>query len=146
MSFLSFQLLDDPSVEPSTDQPFNERADFQCMFQSTLNGQSIMYCAEMDGIVSDESLDLETCDLNECDFVELKLKSLLWGQNDQFIHKLRHWWSQCFLVKIKKIIVGIRDGNVVSNLSQLDVADIPKRAQVFSIIKFVFILFKTQLI
>lgn len=102
------------------------------MFQSTLNGQRILYCAEMDGIESDESLDLATCDLNECNFVELKLKSLQYGENDRYIHKLRHWWCQCFLVKIKKIIVGARVENSVSDLSELNVADIPQKAKVFS--------------
>lgn len=102
------------------------------MFQSTLNGQRILYCAEMDGIESDESLDLETCDLNERNFVELKLKLLSYGENDHYIHKLRHWWCQCFLVKINKIIVGSRVGNSVSNLSELSVADIPQKAKVFS--------------
>lgn len=129
----------DPSMKPTTDTPFNECEDFQCMFQSTLNGQRILYCAEMDGIESDELIDFETCDLNGCNFVELKLKkeSTLRPTN-QYFDNLRHWWSQCFLVKIKKIIIGVRTDDVVSELSHIDVDDIPKLAHVISIFKFIY--------
>lgn len=125
--------LGDPLEKPSTHIPYNECEDFQCMFQSTLNGQRILYCAEMDGIESDELLDLTTRDLNECNFVELKLSINTSEQTERYFAKLRHWWSQCFLVKIQKIIIGTRTKDVVSELSHLDVADIPKLAHVISI-------------
>lgn len=129
--------LDDPSKEPSTTEPYNECEDFQCMFESTLNGQRVIYCAEMDGIESDELLDLENCDLNKCKFVELKLSSTKIDRNDKYDHKfLRHCWSQCFLVKVNKVIVGMRRGNTVTNLSYLDIADIPRLAKVFALFNF----------
>lgn len=91
----------------------------------------------MDGIESDELLDLENCDLNECKFVELKLSSIKIDLNDKNVHKfLRHCWSQCFLVKVNKVIVGMRRGNTVTNLSYLDIADIPRLAKVFALFNF----------
>lgn len=126
--------LDDPNIKPSTDIPFNECEDFSCMFRSTLEGQRILYCAEMDGIESDEAHDLSTYDLNKCNFVELKLKLRESSENQMSNYrrkKLLHWWSQCFLVKIRKIIVGIRDGNgILNEISHINVEDIPKQAQV----------------
>lgn len=65
------------------------------MFSTTLNGQRILYGAEMDGIESDHSYDLNDVDLNQLNFVELKVK--IREQNHrqkQNYHrfKLRNWW------------------------------------------------------
>lgn len=126
--------LDNPSKKPPTNVPVNEAEEFCCMFSTTLNGQRILYGAEMDGIESNDTHDLNNADLNQFKFVELKVK--LREQNhrqNQNYHrfKLRNWWCQSFLVNIKKIIVGTRtvDG-IVNELSTVDIEDIPKQCQV----------------
>lgn len=104
------------------------------MFKTTLNGQRLLYGAEMDGIESDTTFDLNTKDLNECQFVELKVK--LREQHERqrqnyYRYKLRNWWCQCFLAKIDKIIVGTRKENgVVTELSDVYVRDIPRQVKV----------------
>lgn len=92
----------------------------------------------MDGIDSEQPLDLNKIDLNQCKFVELKVK--LREQNHKqkqnlFRFKQRNWWCQCFLVNIKKIIVGTRtpDG-IVNEISTIDLRDIPKQCQVRNIL------------
>lgn len=94
-----------------------------------------MYGAEMDGILSDEILDLDTVDLNKLHFVELKVKLKEERENQKRNYlkfKLRNWWCQCFLVNIKRIIVGIRNQNgIVHQLTDVDVHSIPKQVKVF---------------
>lgn len=114
--------------------PVNECDEFCCLFSATLNGQRILYGAEMDGIESDQMLDLNSIDLNRCKFIELKVKlreqHARQRQNYQRF-KLRNWWAQCFLVNVQKVIVGTRtqDG-IVDELTEMKVKDIPKQCQV----------------
>lgn len=87
----------------------------------------------MDGIESEDSLDIESVDLNECEFVELKVKILQTEkQKRNFLRfALKEWWCQCFLANIKKIIVGLRNENgIVRELSTFYVSDIPNQAKV----------------
>lgn len=104
------------------------------MFSTDLNGQSLLYGAEMDGIESSVRCDLNSIDLNECNFVELKVK--LREQNERqktnyHRFKLRNWWCQTFLANIQKIIVGTRNSNgIIENISNLSVKDIPKQNRV----------------
>lgn len=129
-----FPIQDDPSEKPRTDDPVNEGDEFCCIFSTTLNGQRILYGAEMDGIESETPFDLNKVDLNRCRFVELKVKLREQHHKQQqnyFRFKLRNWWCQSFLVNIKKIIVGTRTNDgIVDGLSTLDVKDIPKQCQV----------------
>lgn len=104
------------------------------MFSTTLNGQRILYGAEMDGIDCDQHLNLNLVDLNQCKFIELKVKlqEKHHRQQQNFLRfKLRNWWCQCFLVNIREIIVGTRNDNgIVRNISTMTVKDIPKQCQV----------------
>ncbi|XP_055305374.1 decapping nuclease DXO homolog [Sitodiplosis mosellana] len=131
--FEQYILTDKPSEKPPTNVAVNEAEEFCCMFSTTLNGQRILYGAEMDGIESDDTNDLDHVDLNQFKFVELKVK--LREQNHrqkQNYHrfKLRNWWCQSFLVNIKRIIVGTRTSDgIVNELSTVDVRDIPKQCQ-----------------
>lgn len=104
------------------------------MFSTTLNGQRILYGAEMDGIEGEKPSDLNKVDLNQCKFIELKVKLREQHQRQQQNYlrfKLRNWWCQSFLVNIKKIIVGTRtDDGIVDELSTLDVRDITKQCKV----------------
>lgn len=104
------------------------------MYSTTLNGKRLLYGAEMDGIESVDSVDLESVDLNKCKFVEVKVK--LREQHDKqkqnFLRfKLRNWWCQSFLVNIQKIVFGTRNNaGIVTDLSTLSVKDIPKQVRV----------------
>lgn len=128
-------ISDDPSKKPAANEPVNECDEFCCMFSATLNGQKILYGAEMDGIECEQPFDdINRADLNQCNFIELKVK--LREQNErqkQNLHrfKQRNWWCQCFLVNIKKIIVGTRTNNgMVIEITTTNVRDIPKKCQV----------------
>lgn len=88
----------------------------------------------MDGIESDVKRDLIKSDLNELNFIELKV-NLRPAHEKQKInfnrYKLRNWWCQCFLANIKKILIGTRsqDG-IVNELSALEVKNIPRLVRV----------------
>lgn len=134
MSFDNLNSTDDPCVEPITGIPVDENKEFCCMFSATLNGNKLLYGAEMDGIEEDAPIDIESINFNKCKFVELKVK--LREQNERQKHnycrfKLRNWWCQTFLANIKKIIVGTRnEDGIVDDVSVLQVGDIPKQNKV----------------
>lgn len=102
------------------------------MFSATLNGNRLLYGAEMDGIEEDTSMEI--IDFNKCNFVELKVKLREKNerQKQNFCRfKLRNWWCQTFLANVQKIIVGTRnDGGIVDGVSVLTVRDIPKQNKV----------------
>lgn len=104
------------------------------MFRSKLEGIDLIYGAEMDGIESNCEVDLNTMDLNQLNFIELKvkLKAERPNQHRNYLKfNMRNWWCQCFLVNIKKIIVGMRNSDgIIEQISHLDTRDIPKKTQV----------------
>lgn len=87
----------------------------------------------MDGMNCKAACDIDTVDLNECKFIELKVKLL---QSDKqkrnfFRYTLRNWWCQCFLANIKEIVVGYRnEDGIVRDLSTIRVPDIPNQVNV----------------
>lgn len=110
------------------------------MFKTRLMGRSVLYGAEMDGIEADEEIDFDKIDMNKLEFVELKVK-LREERESQRINyqkfKLRNWWCQCFLVNIRKILIGVRNRDgIVDQLMNLDVKSIPKQVQVSNFISF----------
>lgn len=129
-------LLDDPSVIPNTEVPVIESEEFCCVFKANLNGTKLLYGAEMDGIESNIKYDLNYKDLNELNFIELKvnLRAINERQKTNFFrYKLRNWWSQCFLANVEKILIGTRSENgIVNELSELDVKSIPRLVRVSS--------------
>lgn len=104
------------------------------MFSATLNGNRLLYGAEMDGIEEDASINIESIDFNKCNLVELKVKLREKNerQKQNFCRfKLRNWWCQTFLANIQKIIVGTRnDDGIIDGVSVLSVRDIPKQNKV----------------
>lgn len=116
--------------------PVDENEEFCCMFSTTLAGQKLLYGAEMDGIETDTLQDLNSVDLNQFQFIEMKVKlrEQHERQKQNYLRfKLRNWWCQSFLANVKKIVVGTRDkSGVVDNLSVLNVKDIPKQNRVGS--------------
>lgn len=114
--------------KPDTNAPVNETEGFYCMYTATLNEQRLLFSAEMDGMESDVALDIENVDLNECKFIELKVKLVETDKQERnfFRFTLRDWWCQCFLANIKKIIVGYRnEDGIVRELSTIHVPGIP---------------------
>ena len=50
--------LGSPSREPNTSAPVDENAEFNCVFRTKLEGLTLLYAAEMDGIISEEPVSL----------------------------------------------------------------------------------------
>lgn len=104
------------------------------MFKANLKGKRLLYGAEMDGIDSNSKIDLDRTDLNQINFVELKvnLRPTHERQITNYLRfKLRNWWAQCFLAKIDKILVGTRsERGIVDELTELEVRNIPKQVRV----------------
>lgn len=114
--------------------PVNESEEFCAMFTSKLNGMQLLYGAEMDGIESDQLVDLTTCNLERVNFVELKVhRRASNGRQQQnfYRYKVRNWWCQCFLVGVSKVIMGERDDDgIVDELHTLDINEIAKGGKV----------------
>lgn len=126
--------LDDPAAIPNTEAPVVESEEFNCVFKANLSGKKLLYGAEMDGIDSNVKYDLNRVDLNKLKFVELKvnLQAVHEKQKNNFFrYKLRNWWSQCFLAKVEKILIGTRSENgIINELSELEVKSIPRLVRV----------------
>lgn len=119
---------------PNTEVPVIESEEFCCIFKANLQGKNLLYGAEMDGIESDVKYDLNHVDLNKLNFIELKvnLRAVHAKQKSNFFrYKLRNWWSQCFLAKIEKILIGTRcQSGIINELSELEVRTIPRLVRV----------------
>lgn len=134
--FVFFLYTEQPTVQPNTNEPVNENEEFCCMFKTRLGDSQLLYGAEMDGIDSSETVDMNTVDLNSLNFVELKvkLKEERENQHRNYLRfKLRNWWCQSFLVNIRNIIVGTRNRvGIVTQITELDVRSFPKEAKVYA--------------
>lgn len=104
------------------------------MYSTKLNKQRLLYASGIDGIESDATCDIESVDLNKCEFVELKVK--LKPESDKqkrnFLRfTLREWWCHYFLSSIKKIVVGYRNNDgIIRDLSTIHAPDIPNQVNV----------------
>lgn len=131
--------LDDPSTIPNTEVPVVESEEFCCVFKANSNGKKLLYGAEMDGIDSNVKHDLNRVDLNKLNFIELKvnLQAVHEKQKSNFYrYKLRNWWSQCFLAKVEKILIGTRSQNgIIDQLSVLEVKSIPRLVRVSTLMQ-----------
>lgn len=133
--FEQYMLSEKPGMKPDTSQPVIESEEMCCVFKSKLNGHRIIYAAEMDGIMNNESVNPDTdwhC-LNSVSFIELKTNRIIdhYRQDTNFRkHKLRKWWCQSYLVGIETIICGFRnDAGRVESLKHYRVRDLPKMAK-----------------
>lgn len=126
-------MLDGPSEVPNTDAPVVEAESFYCIFTITVEGHSILYSCEMDGIESDVKHDLNKIDLNKLKFIELKVQRRIATDNQRknyYKFKLLEWWSQCYLANIEKIIVGTRsEDGIVREITELSPNDFPEEAK-----------------
>uniref|UniRef100_A0AAG5DDR3 Decapping nuclease n=1 Tax=Anopheles atroparvus TaxID=41427 RepID=A0AAG5DDR3_ANOAO len=126
-------LTEQPNGKPDTSEPVAISEEFCSLFDSTLQGNRILYGAEMDGIVADVPLDRERLSLDELrkqEFVEVKVKRMetTQRQRDNFYRfKTKNWWCQSFLVNVQRLVVGLRDdGGVVREITEMNLKDIDR--------------------
>lgn len=102
--------LDNPNTDPNIDAPLNQNEEFCCMFKSQFDNTILLYGAEMDGVISQETIK-DTVAGKEMKFVELKTvheKDLKHGKVQTFI-KIMRWWCQSYLVGIREVICGCKN-------------------------------------
>lgn len=103
------------------------------MFQSSFGDNKLLYGAEMDGVLSKELLK-EPINFEDVQFVELKTNQIKENDYHETMfkkNKLLKWWSQSYLVGIKKVLCGFRTYNgVVKHLEYFKVKDMPYKSKV----------------
>ncbi|XP_058838250.1 decapping nuclease DXO homolog [Topomyia yanbarensis] len=130
-------LADDPNSLPDTESPVLESEEFCVLFRTTLERKRIMYGAEMDGIISNESVKNNLCvdHLQRLEFVEVKVKRTETNQRqvDNFYRfKTRNWWCQSFLVNIQRLFVGLRnDGGFVDEIKEMSLKELDRSSRQF---------------
>ncbi|XP_065367528.1 decapping nuclease DXO homolog isoform X1 [Calliphora vicina] len=131
--FEQYCLSETPFNEPDTSAPVNESEEFSLVFQTRLAGLSLLYGAEMDGIVSDQPVQLNydrPSNLDSLKYVELKVRqgNLNSFQYKSFLrHKTRNWWCQSFLVGVQDLYVGMRnEKGFVQDIERMEMRSLPK--------------------
>ncbi|KAL1400819.1 hypothetical protein quinque_004887 [Culex quinquefasciatus] len=127
-------LSDEPDQKPDTSAPVIESEEFCAMFSATLEGNRVLYGAEMDGVFRTDPLDkrhlMDAALLNRLEFVEVKVKRRESNQRqvDNFYRfKTRNWWCQSFLVNIGRIFVGLRDDRgVVDEIREMGLKELDR--------------------
>lgn len=111
-------LLDHPLHKPDPSIPLNECEKFHCIFEAKFGDHSLLYTAEIDGIVSQQPI---TDTLIDKTFELIELKSLstrFYNANDTVeynkygtfpIKRLITWWSQNYLSGTERLICGLKD-------------------------------------
>ncbi|XP_075156871.1 decapping and exoribonuclease protein Rai1-like [Haematobia irritans] len=130
--FEQYCLSDSIFRESDTSYPVNECEEFSMVFQTRLGGMNLLYGAEMDGVISDQPLQLnyDRPALDNIKFVELKTRMAHTNERQRipFLkHKSRNWWCQSFLVGIEDLYVGIRnDKGFVRSIEHVETRSLPK--------------------
>ncbi|XP_013099876.2 decapping nuclease DXO homolog [Stomoxys calcitrans] len=130
--FEQYCLSESPFRGPDTSCPVNECEEFSMVFQTRLGGMNLLYGAEMDGVVSDQPLQLnyDKPIIEHLKFVELKTRQAHSNerQRTSFLrHKSRNWWCQSFLVGIEDLYVGIRnEKGLVRSIEHVETRSLPK--------------------
>ncbi|XP_059098919.1 decapping and exoribonuclease protein-like [Tigriopus californicus] len=130
--FEQYMMTDQPGQEPDANEPMNTNEEFCGMFRTRLGSHSLVYGAEMDGLVMDTSApqDKDAIDLTQAEFAELKCSRQMDHpkQERNFVkYKLIKWWAQSFLVGVPKVICGFRDDRgTVNSLRSYPVTEMPK--------------------
>ncbi|EDW32643.1 GL18293 [Drosophila persimilis] len=120
-----------PNTPPDTSLPVNEAVEFNAMFRCSLQGMRLLYGAEMDGIVSRNPVNFNDPEaLKNLQFVEFKtgaFEAEARQQRSFNFCKSRTWWGQSFLVGVKTIMVGLRDGDgICHDIVRHDVAELAR--------------------
>ncbi|XP_065199568.1 decapping and exoribonuclease protein-like isoform X2 [Planococcus citri] len=130
--FEQYLLTESPEKYPNTSKPINSNEEFCVVFHSRLNGNGLLYGAEVDGVDHNDSIheSLNCNVLNKVKMVELKTSRHIEFEKQKLHHKrykLLSWWCQTFLVGIENVTVGFRNDNgFVEELNSFRVKDLPK--------------------
>lgn len=116
-------LIDDPSRKPNASVPLNECEEFHCMFKAQFGTHSLLYGAEIDGIISQEPITDNTLIGKKFELIELKTLRMFGRFNP---NQIMSWWSQNYLAEINKVICGMKDGKIVKMIKEFPMHIIPK--------------------
>lgn len=103
-----------------------------------------MYCAEIDGVISDKTLK-EPIDWNnnQVKFVEVKTTHLRMLKNEyKFkMNKLRDFWSQIYFTNADHVLCGFRnDEGLVTKMHSYNLQELESKSKVkISLLYFIFI-------
>lgn len=121
-----------PNEDPITNVPVDECSEFHCVFRTQVPGMTLLYGAEVDGALSNKTIqNIENKDiLKTLRLMELK-SSLRPGSDRQAQNlrkfKFRNWWCQCFLAGIEDIMLGYRnESGFIDEITHLDVWSLPQ--------------------
>ncbi|GLV41797.1 Rat1 Interacting Protein 1 [Carabus blaptoides fortunei] len=128
--FEQYMLTKKPEVPPDTSKPVHESEEFCCVFKSKLNSHSLIYGAEMDGILSNKEINESDPNWDTIEFIELKTsKKVIRINQDRTLKmfKFIKWWAQSYLVNVKQVHCGFRDRNgIVTEILPFNVKDLPR--------------------
>lgn len=116
--FEQYILTDEPNQEQNDrTKPVKKWDKFNVVLKSTLNGKSLLYNAEIDGVYSKTKIE-DLDGLRKAALVEVKVVNE--RRYTQFRRDLTRfnyltWWAQSHLSGIEKLVVGIRDENGICN-------------------------------
>lgn len=117
-----------PGMPAATGAPVVERESLQAVARSRLGKHNIIICGEVDAIdnaVRDER--------SMAKYVELKTRIIPKEERQEKNfrrYKLWNWWSQSYLMGLKRVICGFRDHNgVVRYLKEFNVDTIPEECE-----------------
>jgi RAT1-interacting protein len=108
--FESHIFANSPQENPQPDE-VNENLEFAVMFKAKIDNTTLLYCAEIDGVISDREI-ANLNDLKSVPLVEAKVKRKETNHKQLLnFHKFKtkNWWCQSFLVNISTVHVGLRD-------------------------------------
>lgn len=104
------------------------------MFCSGIDDNKLIYCAELHGIHSATVQDLSSVKLNDLKFTELKVQPKYPTRrhmNNFYRFKTRKWWSQLYLTKVRRIVLGLRsDSGIVDEVTFVDLKYLQKDYEV----------------
>ncbi|XP_059470026.1 decapping and exoribonuclease protein-like [Neocloeon triangulifer] len=124
--FEHYMVSNRPGVKPDVRQPLSEFQEFCCVYKSRFGVNSMIYCAEVNGLGKEE-------DLKQIDRASLyELKTCKEKPNPYSLARYKKitWWAQSVLAKIDSVVVGYRnDSGFVREVEVLPVHDIPRQAK-----------------
>ncbi|XP_020284836.1 decapping and exoribonuclease protein [Pseudomyrmex gracilis] len=126
--FEQYMVADHPSHQPDTSKPVNASEAFHCVFQANYGDHSLLYEAEIDGIVSQDYI---TDTLVGKQFEIIELKTIGFRQIEQLSakftpKKISDMWNQNSLAGVRRSIFGLREGksSIVKSIQECSTDDL----------------------
>lgn len=126
-----------PGMAPATGAPVVERESLQAVARSRLGKHNIIICGEVDAVDNEATASRggggSRHDRSMAKYVELKTRII--PRDDQQEKKFRryklwNWWSQSYLMGLKRVICGFRDEKgVVRYLKEFNVDTMPAECE-----------------